>query len=249
MQRLVASNPVSATRRRDTGKRIPYLFDLTDAKRLLEAAGTLPDRSRAPHRARTYETLFALLYGLGLRAGEAVRLKLGDVDFHRDALFIHETKFSKSRIVPLGPKLAARLRHYVEERHGEMRGAETPLFSFTKRGCICPETVSQTFHALVPKLGLAVPPGVSSPRLHDLRHVFRHSSAVHLLEAGVEVNVIRAWLGHVSLDTTNRYAEITLRTKQAAVAVCTPLVDLSAERRPAGGWRTDPDLLKWLDSL
>ena len=80
-------------------------------------------------------------------------------------------------------------------------------------------------------------------------HAFRHSSAVHLLKAGVEVNVIRAWLGHVSLDTTNRYAEITLRTKQAAVAACLPPVDASAECRPAAGWRKDPDLLKWLDSL
>jgi hypothetical protein len=69
------------------------------------------------------------------------------------------------------------------------------------------------------------------------------------LEAGVEVNVIRAWLGHVSLDTTNRYAEITLRTKQAAVAACLPPVDSSAEYRPAIGWRQNPDLLKWLDSL
>jgi site-specific recombinase XerD len=88
VQRLVGSNPVTATRRRDTGKRILYLFDLNDAKRLLEVARTLPDRSLAPHRARTYETIFALLYGLGLRVGEAVRLKLGDVDFHRDTLFM-----------------------------------------------------------------------------------------------------------------------------------------------------------------
>ena len=80
-------------------------------------------------------------------------------------------------------------------------------------------------------------------------HAFRHSSAVHLLEAGVEVNVIRAWLGHVSLDTTNRYAEITLRTKQAAVTACLPPVASSAECRPTAGWSKDPDLLKWLDSL
>jgi integrase len=213
VQRLVASNPVSATRRRDTGKRIPYLFDLTDAKRLLEAVGTLPDRSRAPHRARTYETIFALLYGLGLRVGEAVRLKLGDVDFHRDTLFIHETKFSKSRIVPLGPKLAARLRHYVEERHGEMRGAETPLFSFTKRGCICPETVSQTFHALVPKLGLVVPPGVSSPRLHDLRHAFAVGTLLRWYRQGIDPNCrlihLSTYLGHVDPNSTAVYLTIT----------------------------------------
>ncbi|MBV8896920.1 MAG: tyrosine-type recombinase/integrase [Acidobacteriaceae bacterium] len=113
--------------------------------------------------------IFALLYGLGLRVGEAVRLKLGDVDFQRDTLFVRETKFSKSRLVPLGPRLATRLRHYIEEHHG-MSASDRPLFSFTKRGGICPETVSQTFHALVPKLGLVLPPVVSSPRLHDLRH-------------------------------------------------------------------------------
>jgi site-specific recombinase XerD len=173
VQGFVAENPVTAARRRDTDKRIPYLFDLRDAKRLLELASAFPDRSRAPHRAQTYETIFALLYGLGLRVGETVRLKLEDVDFQRNTLFIRDTKFSKSRIVPLGPKLAARLRRYIEERYDVTREPERPLFSFTKHGCICPETISQTFHALVPKLGLVLPPGVSSPRLHDLRHASR----------------------------------------------------------------------------
>jgi site-specific recombinase XerD len=77
VQGFVATNPVSATRRREAGKRIPYIFNLNDAKRLLELARGFPDRSRAPHRAQTYETIFALLYGLGLRVGEAVRLKMG----------------------------------------------------------------------------------------------------------------------------------------------------------------------------
>jgi site-specific recombinase XerD len=150
VQGLVANNPVSARRRRDTGKRIPYLFDLNDAKRLLGLARAFPDRSRAPHRAQTYETIFALLYGLGLRVGEAVRLKLDDVDFQRDTLLIRDTKFSKSRVVPLGPQLAARLRRYVEERYGGIREPDQPLFSFTKRGSICPETISQTFHGSCP---------------------------------------------------------------------------------------------------
>jgi integrase/recombinase XerD len=52
--------------------------------------------------------------------------------------------------------------------------------------------------------------------------VFRHTAAVHLLEAGVEVNGIRGWLGHVSLETTNRYAEITVRMKKAALKLCEP---------------------------
>ena len=81
------------------------------------------------------------------------------------------------------------------------------------------------------------------------QNTLRHSTAVHLLEAGVDLNVIRGWLGHVSLDTTNRYAEITMRTKQAAVATCLPPVDVLAVRHPTGGWRKDSDLMKWLQSL
>ena len=80
-------------------------------------------------------------------------------------------------------------------------------------------------------------------------HIFRHSLAVRLLEEGVEANVIRGWLGHVSLDTTYRYAEITLRTKQAAVATCLPPVSSSETSRPSAGWRKDEDLMKWLKSL
>jgi integrase/recombinase XerD len=77
----------------------------------------------------------------------------------------------------------------------------------------------------------------------------RHTTAVHLLEAGVEVNVIRAWLGHASLETTNRYAEITLRTKHAALEKCTVprAADERIPRKPR--WQTDATLLTWLQSL
>jgi site-specific recombinase XerD len=80
-------------------------------------------------------------------------------------------------------------------------------------------------------------------------HVWRHTAAVHLLEAGVEVNVIRAWLGHVSLETTNRYAEINLALKEAALQACAPPTESSAEPHGKPIWRDDPSLLKWLQSL
>jgi integrase/recombinase XerD len=85
-------------------------------------------------------------------------------------------------------------------------------------------------------------------RPHVSPHVFRHTTAVHLLEAGVEVNVIRGWLGHVSLDTTHRYAEITIHAKEAALRLCEPPVSSAAfPRTPV--WRTDEALLAWLNSL
>jgi site-specific recombinase XerD len=77
--------------------------------------------------------------------------------------------------------------------------------------------------------------------------VFRHTAAVHLLEAGVELNVIRGWLGHASLQTTNRYAEINTRTKEAALRVCDPSANEAFRGKPV--WRDDQSLLEWLNSL
>lgn len=75
-------------------------------------------------------------------------------------------------------------------------------------------------------------------------HVWRHTAAVHLLEAGVDMNVIRGWLGHVSLNTTYRYAEITMRMKMEAMQICAPL-----SSNHSAPWNDDPSLLSWLSSL
>ena len=79
-------------------------------------------------------------------------------------------------------------------------------------------------------------------------HTFRHTAAVHLLEAGVEVNVIRGWLGHADLATTNRYAEINTKTKLAALQAAEPH-DVPAGSRANPIWRSDQSLLNWLASL
>jgi integrase len=213
VQELIPRNPVIARLRRETAQRMPYLFNLLDAKHLLELVRLLPDKSLGRRRALVYETVFALLYGLGLRAGEAARLKLGDVDFAQDTLFICETKFSKSRIVPLGPKLAERLRRYVEKRYGEKREPQAPLFSFTKRGCIHPGTISQTFHRLLPKLKLPIPPGVFPPRLHDLRRSFAVATLLRWYREGIDPKSrlmhLATFLGHVNVESTAVYLPIT----------------------------------------
>jgi site-specific recombinase XerD len=213
MQQWVQQNPVTARPRRNTGNRIPYLFDLRDAKRLLAVARGLPDKPRAPLRGLVYEMAFALLYGLGMRVGEVARLKLGDTDLVCDTLFIRDTKFSKSRIVPMGPKLAERLKCYIEECHGSAKGPDMPLFSFTKRGCIHEGTISRTFHHLLPKLNLHIPPGVSSPRVHDLRHAFAVATLLRWYREGVDPNCrlihLATFLGHVDPNSTAVYLTIT----------------------------------------
>ena len=89
----------------------------------------------------------------------------------------------------------------------------------------------------------------ASPRPAISPHLFRHSTATHLLEAGVELNVIRDWLGHVSLETTNRYAEINMAMKEKALEVCAPPTHTPGGFPKRAMWHDDASLLKWLQSL
>lgn len=213
VHKFLKHNPVKVEPRRETAKRIPYVLDLDDARRLLELARRLPDNSRGRNRALIYETVFAILYGLGLRVGEVVRLNLDDVDFARDTLFIRETKFGKSRLVPFGPKLGQRLRSYVQQIHGDAGDPHAPLFSFTKTSRIREGTISINFHSLVPKLALNISPGVASPRLHDLRRAFAVRTLLRWYREGIDPNRrlihLSTFLGHVDPDSTAVYLTIT----------------------------------------
>jgi len=90
---LLDSSPLQVRRRRVTSSRIPFLFDARQARQLLDAAAALPDGPRAPQRGLIYRGIFALCYGLGLRAGEACGLRLGDIDSGRDLLIVRGGKF------------------------------------------------------------------------------------------------------------------------------------------------------------
>jgi integrase len=90
----------------------PRRFDAQTARQLLEIAKALPDNAWARCRGQTYYTIFALLYGLGLRVGEVSRLTITDVDLDRRLLVIRETKFGKTRLVPFGPRIAMTLTAY-----------------------------------------------------------------------------------------------------------------------------------------
>jgi integrase len=208
----VPGSPVREKPRRRTAQRIPYLLGPDEARRLFDLAGSLPDNPRAPLRGATYQTIFALLYGLGLRVGEVSRLQRADVDFDRDLLIIRETKFGKSRLVPFGPRIGSMLRGYVDRR-GTSLSADAALFSFTRRGAVHPGTISQTFHQLVPRLGLVPPPGVASPRLHDLRHSFAVGTLLRWYRDGVDPAArlfhLATFLGHVNPSSTAVYLTIT----------------------------------------
>lgn len=214
IQGTIPQTPVMACARRNTGQRRPYLFDLDQARKLLAAARALADNPRALYRGISYETMFALLYGLGLRVGEVARLTIADVDMARRWLVIRETKFSKNRLVPFGPQLADRLNRYLSERFGPQRPPNShPLFSFTNSQPVNPDTISLTFHHLLPVLNFEPRAGTASPRLHDLRHSFAVRTLLRWYRSGINPNNrllhLSTFLGHVDPLSTAVYLTIT----------------------------------------
>ena len=128
----LTETPLRSPPRRARYQRTPFIFDTTAAKRLLALAKTLPSKGGTMERGSTYLAVFAVLYGLGLRVGEACRLCIKDVDLERRLLLIRDTKFYKSRLVPFGPKLEALLVRYLRQRQAALADApadETPKCS------------------------------------------------------------------------------------------------------------------------
>ncbi|MBI5575487.1 MAG: tyrosine-type recombinase/integrase [Deltaproteobacteria bacterium] len=214
-QGTLSRNPVQTRPRRATSYRTPFLFDVPAAKRLLEAAERLPDNPRGVGRGRVYPMIFALLFGLGLRVGEVACLCRSDVDLSRRLLIIRHTKFSKSRLVPMGPRLAERLSEYLDQFEAD-RGPlapDAPVFSFTANRHVNPMTISQVFHGLATSLAFAPPQGVAPPRLHDLRHSFAVATLLRWYRSGINpadrLIHLSTFLGHVEPSSTAVYLTIT----------------------------------------
>jgi site-specific recombinase XerD len=215
VQGELSRSPVCQRPRRDTSRRIPFIFAPDDARRLLACADTLPTKGGTLLRGLTYRTMFAVLYALGLRIGEACRLQCQDVDQKRQLLVVRDTKFGKSRLVPFGPNVGALLAEYLERRFsGESTPpSDAPVFSLRGKRSINPCTVSLTFHAMLPKLDLATRPGVAPPRLHDLRHSCAVRALLRWYRQGEDPSTrllhLSTFLGHANTESTAVYLTIT----------------------------------------
>ncbi len=202
----------------------------------------LPATGRYALRDRT---LLLFLYNTGARVQEVADLRASDVHLDPNPHVQLHGKGDKWRVCPLWTETAALLKKLLSSR-GTGLAPDRPVFTGVKDSAL---TRFGIYKLIRRYTGQIVKKG-SNGRLRRVSpHIWRHTTAVHLLEAGVEVNVIRAWLGHASLETTNRYAEITLRTKQAALEKCTApaSADERVPRKPV--WQTDDALLNWLHSL
>lgn len=213
-QELLAATPLRTPRRRTTDGRIPFIFNPHQVRRLLAVTGQLANNPRAPARGDTYRVIFSLCYGLGLRAGEACGLRVGDVDAGRQLLVVRGGKFGKTRLVPHGPHIGQVLAEQLERRRtGGMLAEEAPLFTFDGRRSVHPCSASGTFHRLLPELQLQAPEGVSSPRLHSLRHSFAVGTLLRWYRQGEDPAArlfeLSTFMGHVNPASTAVYLTIT----------------------------------------
>jgi site-specific recombinase XerD len=197
----------------------------------------LPRRGRLALRDRT---LLLFLYNTGARAQEVADLRVGDLELGERALVRLHGKGDKWRTCPLWRQTADLLVELVALDRGA--GKDAPVFLSTTGESLTRFGIYKIVRRHAGHLDDARTDRTVSP------HIFRHTAAVHLLEAGVEVNVIRGWLGHADLTTTNRYAEINTRAKIEALRNTEP-PGASAGRRPRPVWRDDETLLAWLTSL
>ena len=184
--------------------------------------------------------LLLFLYNTGARAGEVAQLTVADLRLcgpqGKSQSFVQlRGKGNKVRLCPLWASTTAVLKELVRGRTEEERvflgRSSRAMTRFGVHDIV-------TRYARMTRGKRA---GVRHKRIGP--HTIRHTTATHLLRAGVDINTIRAWLGHVSIDTTNIYAESDLEMKAKALAMC----EASSSRRKR--WRDNPDLLRFLAQL
>jgi len=191
---------------------VPYIYSEEEIKRLLAAAAS---RERCNLSSLTCRTLLLLLYGTGLRIGEALGLDLADVDLESALLRIRETKFYKTRIVPVGADLTRVLRDYLLERS---KGAPIPAdgpFLLTRQGKRPSRAgAEEAFKQLRRQAKVSRIDGSRyQPRLHDMRHTYAVTRLVRWYREGADVQrllpQLATYLGHVHISGTQRYLTMT----------------------------------------
>ncbi len=217
--------------KKGTQRLLPYL-----EKPEMEALRNAPDKTTTLGRRDWIILLF--LQNSGCRASEAAQLRIADLDLRPPSSTLRsfvriEGKGRKPRLCPLWPATAEELRkligEHTPEEHVFLSRRGRPL---TRFGIYC--LVKRHVRRISKD-------NESIARKHVSPHTIRHSAATHLLQAGVDLNTIRGWLGHVSLDTTNIYTEVDFESKAKALALC--------EVSPVRFRRREPDIVDFLREI
>jgi integrase len=194
------------------GRLTPHICTDREIRSLLNAAATL--RPLGGLRAVTCMTIFGLLAACGLRISEATNLQLGDVDLENGRLYIRNSKYGKSRWVPLHPTTTRALRHYAQRRYRGLPKATTDAFFIFDHGrAATPQSIRHAFKHLRRQLGWKARGGHPHVRIHDLRHLFITSRLRLWYEEGVNIDTrilsLSTYVGHVGVAKTYWYLTAT----------------------------------------
>ena len=192
-----------------------FIFTHEELRRLFKAAGG--GRRRCPKLdAETFRTFLLLLYGAGLRSGEARRLTLADVDLDSAVLAVNDTKFYKSRLVPVGADLLGVLRRYatVRSRRPRIEGTQSTFFACRDGSPLSKSIVRNAFRATLRAAGIdKSKPGCRAACLHSLRHTFATHRLASWYRQEVDVQrllpALSTYLGHNSVAATQVYIAMT----------------------------------------
>jgi site-specific recombinase XerD len=218
---LLATSPLPYLIPKRPAYATPYIYSPEELRRLLDATATLdvhnPKNGQGPGiPPQTLRTLILLLYGTGLRLSEALALTTDDVDLSAPCVVVRNTKFFKTRLLPIGPKLAATLARYAESRIALVRRVPTTNAFFLHRSGkpIGRQTAERYFRIIRGRIGLERHDGAYfHPRLHDLRHTFAVHRLVAWYRSGADVQrllpQLSTYLGHLGVAETQHYLTMT----------------------------------------
>lgn len=208
-------SPLPSTKPQKPPLHVPYVYTQDEIRRLLQATDLLIDRKRTLPQS-TLLLLLLVLYGTGLRLGEALSLTCGDVDLQQDLLSVRESKFYKTRLVPIGGQLHEQLERYQSRRRRLPlpEGTDSAYFSTIHGQPIGKRCLHLNFRRLCELTGIKRTDATHrQPCLHDMRHTF----AVHRLTAwyrmGADVQrllpYLSTYLGHIRVSSTQVYLTMT----------------------------------------
>ena len=191
----------------------PYIFTSAEIGKVIQTIKQ--HRSKSPLRSLMLSTLIGLLYSTGLRVGEALRLTLADVDLMRHLLVIHQTKFKKSRYVPISPSTERALTLFLKKRKasGCSTAFTSPVFQGPTGKAYGQPGMCELFLKILRRLGIRGPRGEKGPRIHDLRHSFAVERLTKWYRQGVslpeKLPLLTTYLGHTTPLGTQVYLHAT----------------------------------------
>lgn len=192
----------------------PYIYSSEEVRSLLSNVPAVCRDSRCDIDGDTLRTLLILLWGTGLRISEVLHLKISDLDFVETLVTVRDTKFFKSRLVPLDPALSLILSQYIESQRHRTRSEEA-LFFATRRGKrLRYMSVWRYFRRLCERAGIKRDDSLLfQPRIHDLRHAFATNRILSWYRQSADVQrllpCLSTYLGHGTLAATQRYLTAT----------------------------------------